>query len=104
MLSALTERSLVAMAGGKRAEVRPENDRFSQVINLMSNDARRYQEATALTNYTFMTPLWLLLAMAQLVGLLGASGLLGCAVMVAGLAANKYAWAPRWMLNTGGCE
>ena len=63
-----------------------------QIVNYMSSDSQRFPESCMMTNHMIMTPIWLGLAMAQLVYLMGASGLLGTAIMVLGLASNKRLW------------
>ena len=63
-----------------------------QIVNYMSSDSQRFPESCMMTNHMIMTPIWLSLAMAQLVYLMGASGLLGTAIMVLGLASNKRLW------------
>lgn len=62
---------------------------IGQIVNYMSADARRFPECGMMTNHVLMTPIWLALALLQLVWLLGVSGLIGTAIMVLGLASNR---------------
>ena len=70
MMAMIFEKSTrLTGAGGKTV---------GQIVNYMSADARRFPECGMMTNHMIMTPLWLSLAMAQLVYLreqqIGGSG------------------------------
>jgi ABC-type multidrug transport system fused ATPase/permease subunit len=59
-----------------------------QIVNLMSNDANRFQQFAWFAIDSWMVPLYLTIAMAMLVNMLGVAALSGIGVLVLSLFVN----------------
>lgn len=92
--------SMMALIYEKSMRSTTTGETVGQIVNYMSSDSQRFPESCMMTNHMIMTPLWLLLAMAQLVSLMGISGLLGTVVMILGLVSNKRLWKRLKKLRT----
>ena len=92
--------SMMALIYEKSTRSTSTGETVGQIVNYMSSDSQRFPEACMMTNHMLMTPCWLLLAMAQLVSLMGVSGLLGTVIMILGLVSNKKLWKRLKKLRT----
>jgi ATP-binding cassette subfamily C (CFTR/MRP) protein 1 len=92
--------SMMALIYEKSTRTTGTGETVGQIVNYMSSDSQRFPESCMMTNHMVMTPIWLLLAMAQLVSLMGVSGLLGTVIMILGLVSNKRLWKSLRKLRT----